>query len=66
MNELLCAENLSKEYVNGRTRTPVLKNVNLSVSEGEIVAVLGESGSGKSTLLHLLGLLDSPTSGRIL
>jgi len=60
MPPILTASNLHKTYRLGRVRVPVLRGVDLSIAEGEFVAVLGSSGSGKSTLLHLLGGLDRP------
>ncbi|MFA5975102.1 MAG: ABC transporter permease [Elusimicrobiota bacterium] len=56
-------EHLSKVYQMGDTRLEVLKDINLSITEGEFVAIVGPSGSGKSTLMQILGLLDRPTSG---
>ncbi|MBZ6073167.1 lipoprotein-releasing ABC transporter ATP-binding protein LolD [Aeromonas schubertii] len=53
-------------YREGTLETPVLKGIDLSVAQGEMLAVVGSSGSGKSTLLHLLGALDTPTSGKVL
>ncbi|MFY9177908.1 MAG: ABC transporter ATP-binding protein [Caldicoprobacterales bacterium] len=63
--EILRTENLCKTYGSGETRVDALKNVNISINEGEFVAVVGPSGSGKSTLLHLLGGVDKPTSGKV-
>ncbi len=57
---------LKKHYENGATIVHALDGVNLEIEKGEFVAVVGSSGSGKSTLLHMLGGLDSPTSGRVM
>lgn len=56
---------LHKEYHIEQTSVHVLRGISLSIKSGEILAILGHSGVGKSTLLNLLGLLDSPTQGRI-
>jgi lipoprotein-releasing system ATP-binding protein len=58
-------ENLVKTFVDGTDEVEVLRGLSLSVAEGEVLAITGESGSGKSTLLHLLGGLDTPTSGDV-
>ena len=57
--------NLDKFYFMPGQRLEVLKGLNLTVSPGELVAVVGQSGSGKSTLLHILGAMDRPTSGSV-
>lgn len=64
-NSLLSAQNLTKTFIQGDKTLRVLKSVNLALTPGEVVALVGVSGSGKSTLLQLLGLLDTPTSGGI-
>lgn len=63
---LLAAEGLKKSYVAGRRRLEILRGVDLTVAEGESLAITGMSGAGKSTLLHLLGGLDRPDAGRVL
>lgn len=59
-------KNLKKVYQFGEQEINALNGINFTVEKGEIAAVVGESGSGKSTLLHILGTLDSPSSGDIL
>ena len=55
--------NISKFYPVGFGKTYVLRNINLTIKEGEFVSIMGPSGSGKSTLLHILGLLEAPSEG---
>jgi len=62
---ILAARNIRKNYVVGESVLEVLKGVDLTLLEGQILAVVGESGAGKSTLLHILGMLDRPTSGTL-
>ena len=61
---ILQLENVCKDYARGREPVPVLRDINLSVEEGEYLAIMGPSASGKTTLMNLLGSLDVPTSGR--
>jgi len=60
---LIELRNLHKEYVLGAFSVHVLRDIDLTIEEGEYIAVMGPSGSGKSTLLNLLGCLDRPTAG---
>lgn len=63
--EILRTENLTKTYGIGETKVTALDNLNLRISKGQFVAIIGSSGSGKSTLLHMLGGVDNPTKGKI-
>lgn len=65
-NKTLQCVGLSKSYHDGVATINVLRQINLDIEMGEMVAIVGTSGSGKSTLLHLLGGLDKPTSGEVI
>lgn len=57
-------KNVTKTYESGATSFQALKGVSFEIADGEFVAIMGPSGSGKSTLMHILGALDTPTSGK--
>ena len=63
--EILRTENLKKYYEQGASPVKAIDGVNISVAQGEFVAIVGTSGSGKSTLLNMLGGLDRPTEGKV-
>lgn len=59
-------EHVTKSYLLGDTRVHAVDDVSLTIKEHEFIGILGTSGSGKSTLMHILGLLEKPTSGKVL
>ncbi len=63
---MITASNITKTFKNGSVETQVLKGIDLTIAQGEFVAIMGKSGAGKSTLLYQLGLLDHPTTGEII
>ncbi len=65
LQKLLQVEGLERSFKQGDEVLTILNNLSMSIEKGEMVALVGPSGCGKSTLLHLIGLLDSPTTGRI-
>ena len=65
MDKILRTQNLCKYYGSGENEVRAVQNANIDIQKGEFVAIAGKSGSGKSTLLHMLGGLDTPTSGKV-
>ena len=65
MNNLIECQQVSYHYNSGKIKTPVLEALNLSISSGESIAILGQSGCGKSTLLNLLGGMSQPSKGEV-
>jgi lipoprotein-releasing system ATP-binding protein len=66
VGEVIAADGLEKVYGEGAAATRAVSSVSFALRQGEFASLIGQSGSGKSTLLNLLGLLDTPTSGRVL
>lgn len=66
MDKILRTQSLCKYYGSGENEVRAVQNANIDIQKGEFVAIVGKSGSGKSTLLHMLGGLDTPTSGKVL
>jgi len=65
MSDLIKCQQVSYHYNSGKVKTPVLETLNLSISQGESIAILGQSGCGKSTLLNLLGGMSQPSAGQV-
>ena len=63
MREIISMEQIRKSYTMGHNELEVLKGIDLSIKEGEFVAILGPSGSGKSTMMNIIGCIDTKTSG---
>src|SRR5882757_5853861 len=63
---MLEAINLYRTYTSDGVDYEALKNINLTIDDGECIAIIGKSGSGKSTLMHLLACLDTPSSGKVM
>lgn len=64
--KVLTLKNISKEYRQGNSTIEILKTINLTITAGELIAIVGSSGSGKSTLLQIAGFLDDPTNGEVI
>lgn len=61
----ICLKSIRKEYVINNVSNTVLADINLTIHQGEMVAIVGPSGSGKSTLMNIIGCLDKPDAGRL-
>src|SRR6266567_7080436 len=66
MTPLIHFDKTSKSYLTGDTIYHALNGISLTINKGEFVAIMGPSGSGKSTMMHIMGALDTPTSGEYL
>lgn len=60
---IISLKNINKDYGSGEAKTAALKDINVEIEKGEMIAIMGPSGSGKTTLLNILGLLDIPSDG---
>ena len=65
MNTIVSLQNVTKRYTRGKQTVEVLHDINLSIAQGDFVALMGPSGSGKTTLLNLIGGLDQPSTGSV-
>ena len=63
--EIIKLSEINKIYRTDEIETQALENVNITIDKGEFVSIMGPSGCGKSTLLNIIGLLDTPTSGKL-
>lgn len=66
MSPIIKIKNVTKVYETGDQKIYALKGISFDINQGDFLAIVGKSGSGKSTLMHILGLLDTPTSGEVI